>query len=90
MTTSDLPTGLRHALEKLGKSLGSSSGSRPSRIDSEFLPEENFARRLVQRLGLTPPVDVEAIASQLGTVRVKRIPEDVDGLAEDIERDASS
>jgi IrrE N-terminal-like domain len=50
------------------------------------LPEVNFARRLVDREKLRPPVDVVAIARKFARVEHLRLPVDVDGVCLNLKR----
>lgn len=44
-------------------------------------PEENFAKRLVWRHNLSPPIDVFKLARLYATVEICRFPVDVDGVS---------
>ena len=84
MTTSDLQTALRRALTTLASSLPSNGGLPPSPIDELSTPEERLADRLVRRLALRPPIDVEKLASSFATITDKSFPSDIDGLCLDL------
>ncbi len=45
-----------------------------------YLPEENVAKRLLQRTKSTPPVDIDAIASNLATIEYADLPNEADAL----------
>jgi IrrE N-terminal-like domain len=84
MTTYDIKSGLRLALTKLEKSLHSPDGLLPSPTDEIMRSEERMAARLVARLQLSPPVDVEALCSRFADVKSKQFPIDVDGICLDL------
>ena len=48
--------------------------------------EANLARRLVQRFGLTPPIDLAAIASRYASIEYRSIPQTIDGICLDLKR----
>ncbi|WP_103919762.1 ImmA/IrrE family metallo-endopeptidase, partial [Candidatus Venteria ishoeyi] len=46
-----------------------------------MLPEENMARRLLQRHGLTPPFNLEALVSNYANLDKRGFPTDADGIS---------
>lgn len=84
MTTYDMKSASQRALTTLVKSLPFTGGLPSSLIVDLDTPEERLAARLVQRRGLEPPIDVEAIAASLATVTTKRFPVEIDGLCLDL------
>lgn len=64
--------------------LHSDGGLRLSSTDDLKSPEERLAARLVYRLSLEPPIDVEKIASSMASVGEKSFPLDIDGLCLDL------
>jgi hypothetical protein len=49
-------------------------------------PEERMAARLVERLQLKPPVDVESLCSRFADLKSKRFPIDIDGMCLDLKK----
>lgn len=49
-------------------------------------PEERMAARLVHRLQLTPPIDVEVLCNQLAELKSKRFPIEIDGICLDLKQ----
>lgn len=84
MTTSDLRSGLRRALTTLESSLRSGAGLPPSPIGDLLTPEERLAARLIHRLALHPPIDVQKLAATFASVTEKSFPLDIDGLCLDL------
>lgn len=69
---------------RLENSLSFKSGSKLNQIVDFRHPEERMAARLVERLGLTPPIDVETLCASLAELSFKRFPIDIDGLCLDL------
>jgi len=84
MTTYDMKSALQRALTTLVKSPPSIAGLPNSLTVDLDTPEERLAARLIQRRGLEPPIDVEAIAASLATVTTKKFPVEIDGLCLDL------
>ncbi|WP_168355923.1 ImmA/IrrE family metallo-endopeptidase [Sphingomonas gei] len=84
MTTYEFKSGLRLALMKLENSLSSRDGSLPNPIVDLRYPEERMAARLVERLGLAPPIDVEKLCNSLADLSFRTFPIDIDGLCLDL------
>ena len=84
MTTYEFKSGLRLALMKLENSLHSRGGlPRNPTVDLRY-PEERMAARLVERLGIKPPIDVERICRGFATLSFKQFPIEIDGLCLDL------
>jgi hypothetical protein len=79
-----MKSGLRLALTKLQKSLHSPDGLLLSPTDDLIRPEERMAARLVERLRLKPPIDVEMLCNQLAELKSKNFPIDIDGVCLDL------
>jgi hypothetical protein len=84
MTTYDLQSGLRLALMRLGSSQSSPDGSNLSQIVDLKHSEERLAARLVERLSLKPPIDVEKVCGGLAELRFKSFPIEIDGICLDL------
>lgn len=84
MTTYELKNGLRLALMKLENSLSSRSGLQSSAIVDLRHPEERMAARLVERLNLKPPIDVERLCRGFADLSFKDFPIEIDGLCLDL------
>src|SRR6476646_6239397 len=84
MTTYTLRNGLQLALMKLESSLSSQNGSQRSPIVEFKHDEERMAARLVERLKLVPPIDVDALCGSLAELSYKAFPIDIDGLCLDL------
>ncbi len=69
---------------KLEKSLHSDGGLPLNPIANLGTPEEQLAARLIQRLAVSPPIDVHKIASSLASVTEKAFPIEIDGLCLDL------
>ena len=69
---------------KLESLLLSPSGSQPRETVSLRHAEERMAARLVKRLDLTPPIDVEALCSSFADLSFKEFPIEIDGLCLDL------
>lgn len=69
---------------KLESLLRSPVGLPPSPIVDLRHPEECMAARLIERLGLTPPIDVETLCRGFATLTFKDFPTDIDGLCLDL------
>ena len=69
---------------KLENLLRSHGGLPHSLIVDLRHPEERMAARLVERLGLTPPIDVEALCRGFATLSFKDFPTEIDGLCLDL------
>lgn len=69
---------------KLESLLHSPGGLPPSPIVDLRHPEERMAARLIERLGLTPPIDVEALCRSFATLSFKEFPTEIDGLCLDL------
>jgi hypothetical protein len=69
---------------KLENSLSSASGFQPSPIVDLRHPEERMAARLVERLDLRPPIDVDEICGSLADLKYKSFPIEIDGLCLDL------
>ncbi|MHA6769356.1 ImmA/IrrE family metallo-endopeptidase [Sphingobium ummariense] len=69
---------------KLESSLSSRTGSPLNRIVDLRHPEERMAARLVERLQITPPVDVKALCEKFADLVFKNFPIDIDGLCLDL------
>lgn len=70
----------------LEKSVLSSGGLPPNLTVELETSEERHAALLVQRRGLEPPIDVEALAASMATVAIKKFPLEIDGLCLDLKR----
>ncbi|WP_379922421.1 ImmA/IrrE family metallo-endopeptidase [Erythrobacter sp. R86502] len=69
---------------KLENSQSSKDGLNDSQIVELRHPEERMAARLVERLGLRPPIDVENLCKSLADLEFKRFPIEIDGLCLDL------
>lgn len=69
---------------KLESSLSSHVGSPHSQIVDLRHPEERMAARLIERLNMSPPIDVEAICRGLAELTYKIFPVEIDGLCLDL------
>ena len=69
---------------KLGSSLSSPNGSPLSQIVDLKHPEERMAARMVERLSLTPPIDVEQVCRGLAELKFKTFPIEIDGICLDL------
>ncbi|WP_298852917.1 ImmA/IrrE family metallo-endopeptidase [uncultured Sphingomonas sp.] len=69
---------------KLENSLSSHGGSLLSEIADLRHPEERMAARLIERLKLTPPIDVETICRGFAELSYKNFPIEIDGLCLDL------
>jgi hypothetical protein len=69
---------------KLENSVFSVSGLPPSPIVDLRHPEERMAARLVERLDLTPPIDVEELCGSFAELSFKNFPIEIDGLCLDL------
>lgn len=69
---------------KLENSLSSRSGSLPSAIVELRHPEERMAARLIERLGINPPIDVEKICAGFADTTFKHFPIEIDGVCLDL------
>lgn len=69
---------------KLENSRSSGDGLHPNQIVDLQHPEERMAARLIDRLGASPPVNVEQICRGLAHLKFKRFPIEVDGLCLDL------
>lgn len=71
---------------KLENSQSFGAGLHPNQIVDLQRPEERMAARLTERLGTSPPVNVEQICRGLAHLAFKRFPIEVDGLCLDLKR----
>lgn len=71
---------------KLENSLSSHGGSPHSQIVDLRYPEERMAARLVDRLQLVPPIDVEGLCRSFADLSFKLFPIDIDGLCLDLKK----
>lgn len=62
----------------------SRAGLRLNQTVELSYPEERMAARLVERLGLRPPIDVEKLCAEFADVTVKSFPIEIDGLCLDL------
>jgi hypothetical protein len=69
---------------KLENSVLSPGGSKHNQIVELDHPEERMAARLVERLGISPPIDVEGICRGLANLTFKSFPIPIDGLCLDL------
>lgn len=69
---------------KLENSLHSRGGSPRNPIVDLRHPEERMAARLIERLRITPPIDVEGICRDFATLAFKDFPTDIDGVCLDL------
>ena len=69
---------------KLGSSQSSPNGLNLNQIVDLKYPEERLAARLVERLSLKPPIDVEKVCSGLAELRFKSFPIEIDGICLDL------
>jgi IrrE N-terminal-like domain len=69
---------------KVGKLLAYVLGSNSSDKDLLDTKEERLARRLSQKLGVKPPVDVFEIARNISVFEEMRFPIDIDGICLDL------
>ncbi len=84
MTTYEFKSGLRLALMKLENSLSSRDGSLHNQIADLRHAEERMAARLIERLRVSPPIDVDVICRGLADLKYKNFPVDIDGLCLDL------
>lgn len=85
MTTYDMKSASQRALTMLAKSQPYTGGLTLNLTDDSRYPEERLAARLIERRGLEPPVDVEALARSFATVTTKKFPIEIDGLCLDLD-----
>lgn len=69
---------------KLGSSRSLLGGLNHSQIVDLKHPEERMAARLVERLSLTPPIDVERVCAGLANLSFKSFPIEIDGICLDL------
>lgn len=69
---------------KLENSLSSQGGSLLNPTVDLRPPEERMAARLVERLQLAPPIDVEELCRSLADLSFKQFPIEIDGLCLDL------
>lgn len=71
---------------KLASSLSSPVGSpRNASVDLRY-PEERMAARLIERLGLVPPIDVEKLCRSFADLSFTQFPIEIDGLCLDLKK----
>lgn len=71
---------------KLESSLHSPAGLPRNRTDDLNYAEERMAARLVDRLGVKPPIDVEKICGGLADLTFKKFPIEIDGICLDLKK----
>lgn len=69
---------------RLENSLSCRDGLLPNKIVELAHPEERMAARLVERLRVSPPVDVEALCRAFAELSFKRFPVSIDGVCLDL------
>ena len=71
---------------KLGNSQSSGNGSQLSQIVDFTHPEERMAARLIERLGISPPIDVVSICQSFADLAYKTFPIEIDGVCLDLKQ----